>query len=127
MRKNYVLTACAGIIIYFAIVYFSVNITITGLHDQYSIGDTIDFTADVSGIGSTVYGYSVEFEKMDGTGYVMGLHHTGPGLSYLDPPLYFSERLDYNRTIDSNVDSGEYLMKFRVLGHTVQKVIVILP
>ena len=127
MRKNYILAACAGIIIYFAVVYFSVNITITGLQEQYSIGDTIDFTADVSGIGSTVYAYSVEFERMDGTGYVMGLHHTGPGPSYLDPPFYFSERLVYNRTIDSDVDPGEYLMKFRVLGHTVQKIIVISP
>jgi len=126
MRKIYV-AACAGIIIYFAIIYFSASITIIGLEDQYSIGDTIDFTADVSGIGSTVYGYSVEFEKIDGTGNIMGLHYTGSGLSYLDPPFYFSERLVYTRAIDSDVNSGEYLMKFRVLGHVIQKVIVILP
>lgn len=127
MRKNHILMACTGLVIYFAIVYFSVTITITGLQDQYSIGDTIDFTADVSGIGSTVYAYSVEFEKTDETGNVMGLHSTGPGISYLDPPFYFSEKLTYSRTIDSDVDPGEYVMKFRALGHTVQKDIVVLP
>jgi len=127
MRKNHVLMAGAGIVIYFVIVYFSVNITITGLHDQYSIGDVIDFTANVSGIGSTVYAYSVGFEKIDGTGNIMGLHSTGSGLSYLDPPFYFSETLTYNKTIDPDVDPGKYVMKFRVLSHTVEKNVIVLP
>ena len=125
--RNHVLIACTGIVIYFVIVYFSVNITITGLQNQYSIGDTIYFTANVSGIGSTVYAYSVGFEKLDGTGNIMGLHSTGPGISYLDPPFYFSETLTYDRTIDPDVDPGKYVMKFRVLGHTVEKDVVVLP
>ena len=127
MRKSHIMIACVGIALYFAIVYFSVNITITGLQDQYSIGDTIDFTVDVSGIGSTVYHFSIGFEKMDGTGNIMGLHQTGLGPTYLDPPIYFSEQLNYNRTIDSDVEPGKYMMELRVLGHTVEKVIEVIP
>jgi len=125
MKKS-ILIACAVIFLYFVIVYFSVDIEIDGLQDKYSIGDTIDFSANVSGIGSTLYSYSIMFEKDGGNTTIMGIHSTGLGPSYLDPPYYFSEKIVYDKQIGNDVSPGEYMMKFTVMGHTVQRTIQVL-
>lgn len=126
MKKKLIPIVCAGILFYFAIVYFSVDIEIDGLQDKYSIGDTIDFSAKVSGIGSTLYSYSIKFENDGGGTTIMGIHSTGPGPSYLDPPYYFTEKIVYNKQIDDDVSPGEYVMKLTVMGHTVQKTVQVL-
>lgn len=118
--------ACAGILLYFAIAYLSVDIEIDGLQDKYSIGDTIDFSTKVSGIGTTFYSYSIMFETDGGSTTIMGIHRSGPGPSYLDPPYYFTEKITYKKQIDADISPGEYTMKFFVMGHTVQRTIQVL-
>lgn len=128
MRKRYLLGAFAGILLYFVIVYFSVGIEIEGLQEQYSIGDDIDFSVNISGIGNMVYSYSIEFEKNDESANIMGVHHSGPEPTYLDPPFsVFSEKITYNRQIEPDAIPGIYTMKFRTMDHTVEKTIQISP
>ena len=110
MRKIFpILGTCVGILIYFAVVHLSVEIEIVGLQEQYSIGDTIDFSAKVSGIGNIVYSYSIQFENNDKSANIMGLHRSGLGPTYLDPPFsFFSEEITYSKQIESDVAAGKY-------------------
>lgn len=130
MRNLVYFITIIAISAYFSITYYATTITIEGLESEYHYGDEIKFGATVRGFGDAVPAYSVEFQSLDYPGMGIGGNYVMDGTSttYLNFPLPFEKTINYSHIVNSQDDKlGPYLMKFRTLGHTLEKKVTLVP
>lgn len=130
MRNPVYFIIIGFIVAYFFAMYYSTTITIDGLESTYHYGDEIKFAVKVRGFGDAVPAYTIEFQSEDNPGMGIGGVGSidGTSTTYLNFPLPFEKTINYSHTVNSQDDRlGPYIMKFRTLGHTEEKKVMLLP
>jgi hypothetical protein len=130
MRNLVYFITIIAISAYFSATYYATTITIEGLESEYHYGDEIKFAATVRGFGDAVPAYSVEFQSLDypGMGIAGNYVMDGTSTTYLNFPLPFEKTINYSHIVNSQDDKlGQYIMKFRTLGHTLEKKVTLVP